>query len=174
MKHVILILGFLSISGAAFADVDKEELKKLLQAGFSDELILSYARAKGSVSKLSADDVVELKKAGFSDGLLTNLLRLAEPAPNPMPATSAAVQRLLSDPDIVYDGRYFYPRSYFSSGYSNYSSAGIGIGTTTVYPAWCVPRYEGVVRWNPYYGGQSCSTLRLGYGSYAGARACWR
>ena len=172
MKRLILMLGFLSLPCAAFAEVDKEELKKLQQAGFSDELILSYARAKGSVSPLSADDVVELKKAGFSDSLLTNLLRLSEPAPNPMPATTAAVQRLLSNPDIVYDGRYFYPRSYFSSGYSNYSAAAIGVGVTTVYPAWCVPRYEGVVRWSPY--GRNCNTLRLGYGSYAGSRACFR
>ena len=173
MKHLILMLGFLSLPGAVFADVDKEELKKLFQAGLSDDLILSYARSKGSVAKLSVDDVVELKKAGLSDGLLANLLRLSEPAPAPVPATtSAAVQRLLSDPDIVYDGRYFYPRSYFSSGYSGYSSAAIGIGATSVYAGWCVPRYDGVVRWSPY--GRSCSTLRLGYGSYRGARACFR
>ena len=157
MKRINLILGILTaLSGAAFADVDKEELKKLFQAGLSDDLILSYARSKGPVAKLSADDVVDLKKAGLSDGLLANLLRLSEPAPAPVPATpSAAVQRLLSDPDIVYDGRYFYPRSYFSSGYSGYSSAAIGVGVTAVYadPTWCAPRYG----WSSYsrYGGRS-------------------
>ena len=172
MKRIILILGFLSaFPGAVLADVDKEELMKLFQAGLSDDLILSYARSKGPVAKLSADDVVELKKAGLSDGLLAGILRLSEPAPVPA-TTSTAVQRLLSNPDIVYDGQYFYPRSYFSSGYAGYSSAAIGIGATTVYPGWCVPRYDGVVRWNPY--GRSCSTLRLGYGSYAGSRACFR
>jgi hypothetical protein len=173
MKRILFTLGILSVlSVGAFADVDKEELKKLFQAGLSDDLILSYARSKTPIAKLSADDVVELKKAGFSDGLLAGILRLSEPAAPAMPATSAAVARLLSNPDVVYDGQYFYPRSYFSSGYSGYSSAAIGIGVTTVYPAYCVPRYNGVVRWSPYP--RSCSTLRLGYGSYAGARSCWR
>lgn len=173
MKRIIFALAILSVlSAASFADVDKEELKKLFQAGISDDVILGYAKSKAPVAKLSADDVVELKKAGLSDSLLAGILRLSEPAAPVMPATSAAVARLMSNPDIVYDGQYFYPRSYFTSGYSGYSSAAIGIGVTTVYPAYCVPRYGGVVRWSPY--GRSCSTLRLGYGSYAGARSCWR
>jgi hypothetical protein len=169
MKSIILILGFLSaLSGAVFADVDKEELKKLFQAGLSEDVILNYARSKGSVAKLSADDVVELKKAGLSDGLLASLLRLPTPAPA---STSAAVQRLLSDPSIVYDGQYFYPRSYFTSGYAGYSSAAIGIGVTAVYPVSCAPRYGGYGGWSSYTRG--CSTLKVGYGG-RGSRTCYR
>ena len=156
MKHIILMLGFLSLPGAVFADVDKEELKKLFHAGLSDDLILSYARSKGPVAKLSADDVVELKKAGLSDGLLANLLRLSEPTPNPVPATtSAAVQRLLSDPDIVYDGRYFSrgPISRRATRATVPPPSGSASPPSMPIPAWCAPRYG----WSAYsrYGGRS-------------------
>src|SRR5262245_22796908 len=111
MKHVTLTAALLaSFCSAALADIGKEDLKKLVKAGMSDELILSYARSKGPVAHLSADDVVELKQSGMSDALLEKVIALAEPAKSPVDAARA---KLLSDPSVVYDGRYYYPRSYF-------------------------------------------------------------
>ena len=71
MAHIFRTLGVLLCLGAtAFADVDKEELKKLVRAGLSDDLIIGYVRQKGPLVRLSADDLLELKNAGLSDALL--------------------------------------------------------------------------------------------------------
>ena len=170
------VLAFLS--SAALADVGKEELKKLVQAGLSDELILNYVRYKAPLARISADDLLELKKAGLSDSLLTRLLPFQEPAADPAPApkpasTTAAMAKLLADPDIVYDGRAFYPRSYFSSDHAAYSSAAIGF--STVNPGWygaCAVRTGGI-RWGSTWGS---GYVRPGFGFCGprGARYCYR
>ncbi len=118
MKRLVLALAIICALGAtAFADIGKEDLKKLARAGISDDVILSYVRSKGPLGKLSADDIIELKAAGLNDGLLSTLVSLAEPAsskpavpPAPTPSTTAeATAKLLSDPSVVYDGRYYSP-----------------------------------------------------------------
>jgi hypothetical protein len=82
----------------------------------------------------------------LSDGLLAKLVALPEPnagttAPTPTPtSTAAATAKLLSDPSVVYDGRYYYPRSYFTSEYSAYCSPALGIGVAYYYPAWVSAR----------------------------------
>jgi len=152
------------LAATAAADVDKEELKKLVQAGLSDDLILGYVRHKGPLTRLSADDLLELKKAGLSDALLVGLLPHQAPERRPA-STDAATAKLLSDPDIVYDGRAFYPRSYFSSDHAAYCSP--AIGATVVNPGW----YAGVilrcrsVRCAPSF------VVRAGFGS---PRYCYR
>ena len=153
----------LLMASTAFADVGKEELKKLAQAGLSDDLILGYVRHKGPVVRLSADDLLELKKSGLSDSLLVSLLPHQAPEPKPA-STDAATAKLLSDPDIIFDGRAYYPRSYFSSDHAAYSSAAIGM--STVNPGWFAGnpfRCGGYVRWS--YGARS------GFGS---PRYCFR
>jgi hypothetical protein len=176
MGHIVRTLALLScLATAAFADVGKEELKKLVHAGLSDDLIVNYVRYKAPLTRLSADDVIELKKSGLGDELLVKLLPYQEPAaetsPTPRPAsTAAAMAKLLADPDIVYDGRAFYPRSYFSSGYSGYSSA--AIGSTVVNGCYDV-RWNGCVRWGTSWGS---SYVRTGGGfcSSGGRRVCYR
>jgi len=164
MAHIFRTLGVLvCLATIAGADVDKEELKKLVRAGLSDDLILGYVRHKGPLVRLSADDLLELKNAGLSDTLLVSLLPHQAPAPKPA-STDAATAKLLSDPDIVWDGRAFYPRSYFSSDHAAYCSP--AIGAVVVNPGW----YAGValrcsgVRWGP-------SFVRAGFG---GPRHCYR
>jgi hypothetical protein len=166
MAHIFRTLGLLLCLGAtAFADVDKEELKKLVRAGLSDDLIIGYVRQKGPLVRLSADDVVELKNAGLSDVLLVSLLPHQAPAPKPA-STDAATAKLLSDPDIVWDGRAFYPRSYFSSDHAAYCSP--AIGAVVVNPGWyatAVIRCSRTVRWGPSF------AVRTGFG---GPRYCYR
>jgi hypothetical protein len=172
MGRIILTLAILAqLAAPAAADVGKEELKKLTQAGLSDELILGYVRHKGPLARLSADDVLELKKAGLSDALLVSLLPLQEPPVNQRPSsTNAATAKLLADPDVVYDGRAFYPRSYFSSDHAAYCSP--AIGAAVVNPGWyatsalrCGASYP---RWST---GWNSSFIRTGYG---GSRYCYR
>ena len=82
MTRLLLALAMLCcLGGTAFADIGKEELKKLARAGISDDVILSYVKSKGPVTRLSADDIIDLKAAGLSDGLLTTLVSMAEPGP---------------------------------------------------------------------------------------------
>src|SRR5262245_5591053 len=81
MRRVSWTLAMLlCLAAASFADVGKEELKKLVQAGLSEDLILGYVHSKGPVARLSADDVIDLKKAGLSDSLLSKLIPLQAPA----------------------------------------------------------------------------------------------
>jgi hypothetical protein len=183
MKRLLLALGMLCALGtAAFADIGKEELKKLARAGISDDVILSYVRSQGPVARLSADDVIELKAAGLSDGLLTTLVSLAEPgaskpAESSTPdSTAAATAKLRSDPSVIYDGRYYYPRSYFTSEYGAYCSPALGISVAYYYPAWvsarCAPVTWSVGRcFSRGYG-----SVRAGYGSCGsgGLRICNR
>jgi hypothetical protein len=177
MGHIIRTLALLScLTTAASADVGKEELKKLVQAGLSDELILNYVRYKGPLVRLSAEDLIELKKSGLEDSLLVKLLPLQEPQPegasSPKPAsTAAATAKLLSDPDIIWDGRAYYPRSYFSSIAPSSSAA---IGFSTVNPGWygaCAVRTG--LRWNH---GWSAPYFRTGFGTCGsgGPRVCYR
>jgi hypothetical protein len=175
MKHFTLTAALLAFfCSVALADTGKDDLKKLLQAGLSDDLILSYARSKGPVARLSADDVVELKTSGMSDALLEKVLALAEPAKSPVDAARA---KLLSDPSVVYDGRYYYPRSYFSSDHTAYCSPAIGIGISYYYPGW-VSYTCSSVRWpvGRYYSGRDCWGAGGGYGScgYTARRVCHR
>lgn len=124
------------------------------------------------MTRLSADDVVDLKKAGLSDGLLTSLLGLAEPPPAAPAPVSKAMAKLLSDPSVVYDGRYFYPRSYFSSDHTAYSSAGIGIQVATPYVgSWPADyRFGGWSGWH-HSRGYSVRTSACGWSR---PRACYR
>ena len=169
MGHIVRTLAILALlSAAAVADVGKEELKKLAQAGLSDDLILGYVRHKGPVVRLSADDVLELKKAGLSDSLIVGLLPHQAAPPKPA-STDAATAKLLSDPDIVWDGRAFYPRSYFSSDHAAYCSP--AIGASVVNPGWfgvAALRVGGYGRWSS---GWSTSFVRTGFG---GSRYCYR
>jgi len=180
MRHLIVTVAMLcGPAAAAFADVGKEELKKLAQAGLSDELIMDFVRSKGGVAKLSADDVVELKRAGLSDPLLARLIALPEPA-KPSDSTPSRIAtskaKLLSDPSVIYDGRYYYPRSYFTSDYTAYCSPSLAFGVAYYYPGWvgsgCRP-----ITWSAgRHGGWGYPGVRAGFGACGsgGPRACHR
>ncbi len=75
MKRLSISLALLAgLPLAAAADVTKEDIKKLSQAGISDDVIIAFIRANGPVRTLSSDDVVELKAAGASDKVLGAIL----------------------------------------------------------------------------------------------------
>lgn len=96
MKRTLLTLFVVLLAaGAAFAGVTKEDLKKLVSAGVTDDVILAFVQANGPVDSLSADDLIELKKAGASDKLLQAVLAKPEkpqeqPPARPQPAAQQA------------------------------------------------------------------------------------
>jgi hypothetical protein len=190
MKTMILTLIVLAgLPMALSAEVSKEDLKKLAQARLTDDLILNYIKSCGPVAKLSADDVIELKRAGLSDRLLAAVVSNPEPALRPapgevVPTSSRAAPpstpritaaTLLSDPSIVYDGRYYYPTSYFSSSSSAYCSPALGVGIAPYYASWNCGGYAGATSCRGYER-RSCVGVRSDFGGCAsyGGRACHR
>jgi len=142
MRTLTLAVAFLvGAPLAVYADVSKEDLKKLCAAGLSDGLILSYARTHGPIAKLTADDLLELKQLGASETLLTGLLAAPEPSGTPTetvvapPATSPVYSTYPSSTypsTVVYGDAYpdtyapYY--SYYSPVYPYYCAPGVGFG----------------------------------------------
>jgi len=170
MKKMTLAVVLL-ISGplAVFADVSKEDLKKLCAAGISNDVILSYVRSNGPLVKLSAEEVVELRQAGANNGLLVALLSTPSPASTVSPVYSPPVapsvtyvpppssvvySTIPSDTSAVYDD--FYPGAYYSPSYSAYGAPSFGIGCGYYGGRYCGSRYG-----NRYCGG---------FGVYGGTR----
>lgn len=117
------LFGLLGLS--AFADVTKEELKKLASAGVSEDVILSYIRTNGPVVKLSSDDLIELKQAGLGDRALAAAAAgtaQAAPAPPPAPSQTMVVESVVTPP-VTYYSSYERPYLYspnYSFGYGAY------------------------------------------------------
>lgn len=74
MRKILLGVSALAMmASAAWADVTKEDVKALLQAGVSEGVIVSYVNDHRPVRYLSREDLLELKLAGASNGLLAFL-----------------------------------------------------------------------------------------------------
>ena len=96
------------VPACAFADVTKEEIRRLVAAGVSEDVILTYIRRHGPVCRLTADDLVDLKAAGACDRVLAALvssvavpdadLPILAPPPEPVGGAFGNV--------YVYDTRY--------------------------------------------------------------------
>lgn len=75
MKKTVLTFVLAGLVPAcAFADVSKEEIRRLLVAGVPEEVVLTYVRQHGPVARLSADDLVDLRAAGAGDRILAELV----------------------------------------------------------------------------------------------------
>ena len=118
MKSTALVIAFLAAFPlAATAGVTKDDIKKLAENGISDGVIIAYIKANGPAPKLSADDILELKKAGVSDKVLETALassKVVKPARTytPPKTTTYVVQD--------YVPTYTYPRSYYYRSYPGY------------------------------------------------------
>ncbi len=80
------------LSAASFAEVTKDDLKKLAAAQISDGVVLAYVRAHGPMPKLSAQDLIELKNAGVSEKVLEQLV-IGDQKPAPAPLPTRVVER---------------------------------------------------------------------------------
>jgi len=75
MRKLLLCASCLALLATpVLADVTKEDVKALLQAGASEGVIVRYVNDHRPVRYLSSNDLVELKLAGASDGLLAFLI----------------------------------------------------------------------------------------------------
>jgi hypothetical protein len=62
-----------------------EEVVKLLQAGFSEELIVTKIKANGKAFNLSTEELLELRKIGINDTIVKFLLDPSQPYIPPPP-----------------------------------------------------------------------------------------
>jgi len=105
-KIIGTLAAVLLLSAASFAEVTKEDMKKLAEARVSDGVVLAYVHSHGPVPKLSAQDLIELKNAGVSDKVLEQIAG-GEPKPAPAdgPVRTEVVERrvhVVSPPTVVY------------------------------------------------------------------------
>ena len=165
MKKFALGIGFAAaLVLSAAADVSKEDIKKLVAAGISDDVILTYVRANGPVDKLSPDDVIELKEAGASQVVLSAVIA-KKPAPAPVPAPQPkVVERVVERKVYVPRSTYVYDSpTYLYSGSSTYCSSHLLYDSCVTYS----PRYS----YRTYYPRYSFSSYRYSpsyYRSYYG------
>jgi hypothetical protein len=66
------LIALLLMAIPALADVTKYDVKKLLDAGISENVITEYIKTNAPV-RMTADDLASLKTAGASDKVLTVL-----------------------------------------------------------------------------------------------------
>jgi hypothetical protein len=78
------LLMFLSLL-AFTPDVTKEEVKKLVAAGVSDDAIVAYIRSHGPVGALSAEDLIDLRHANVSDRVLAAMVEASSAPPTTSP-----------------------------------------------------------------------------------------
>src|SRR5437868_58293 len=64
---------------AKSAALTVEEVVKLSQSGFSEELIITKIKKNGKAFDLSADELLDIKKAGVSDNVIRFLLDPSQP-----------------------------------------------------------------------------------------------
>jgi hypothetical protein len=154
MRKIALAFAFLAaLPLAVAAQVSKEDLKKLAAAGISDDVILSYVKANGGVTRLSAEDVIELKQAGASEKLLSSILGAPQASPSAAPAPERSTYT--TDSYQPPSSTYVYDSSpYYSTPAVSYA-IGVGAYFGGYYPYYysCYPRYYGYNYCYPHYYG---------------------
>jgi hypothetical protein len=77
-------------SSGAGPGLSIEDVVKLSQSGFSEELIITKIKKHGKAFDLSTDELFELKKAGVHDSVIKYLLDPSQPYTPPPPPAPAA------------------------------------------------------------------------------------
>lgn len=107
MTALLTILSLL----ATPQDITKEDVKRLVAAGVSDEVIVSVIRSRDPVRPLSADELIELRQAQVGETVLTALL---ESSSRYLPSVSEESTAVVE----YYPYGYYPPPSYFNTWWS--------------------------------------------------------
>lgn len=99
----VLLLG---TAASALAQIEKDDLKKLAQAGLSDDTVIGFVKSHGPVAPLSADDLADLKKAGMGEKALAFLV---SPPTQSQTAQPPSTSTTYASPNVVYS---YYDYSY--------------------------------------------------------------
>jgi hypothetical protein len=96
MTKILLTLALTGlVPVSAWADVSKEEIKRLLSAGVSEDVVLTFIQQHGPVAPLQSDDLVELRQAGAGDRVLSALLA-GQQVPDADPPLRPCTQEVVS------------------------------------------------------------------------------
>jgi len=82
-----------------------EEVVKLCQTGVSEELIVAKIKKNGKAFDLSAEELVDLRKAGVSDNVIKLLLDPSQPYIPPAPPAATSSGPIRQYPRDVYASR---------------------------------------------------------------------
>jgi len=115
MRKSLLSAALLLVTAAsALAQIDKDDLKKLAQAGLSDDTVIAFVKSHGPVVPLLPDDLAELKKAGMGEKALTFLV---SPPTKDQTAPAPSTSTTTASSNVVYS-YYEYPYSYYYPSYA--------------------------------------------------------
>lgn len=164
MKTALTAFAFLAaLPLAAAAQVTKEDIKKLVAAGVSDDVVLTYVRANGPAPRMTADDLIELKQAGAGEKTLASL---ASGGSNP--STPAPRVEVVEKPVYVPQTTYVYSTpsvsSYWCSSHYSYDGCSSYYARPVVYGSYYYPRYSYYSGYcgPSYYGRHYYSRPRVG------------
>lgn len=119
MRTLIAALLMLCSALPAMADVTKEDVRKLVNAGISDKVIVQFVQTNGPV-RMSVDDLTDLKKIGASEAVLGALVAGIK---TPRPETQTTVVVEPAPVVYYYYGPYYYYRPYYYGRYYYYRPA---------------------------------------------------
>src|SRR5579883_3071819 len=88
MTALLAALAFLTFA----PDVSKEDVKKLVAAGVSDDVVVAYIRTHGPTPALSAEDMTELRNAHVSDRVLAAMVVASKAPPSESPEPPGNVE----------------------------------------------------------------------------------
>ena len=74
-----LLIGILSsvLMGGLPADIGKNDVKRLLQAGIGEQTIVEFIRKNAPAEPLTVDDITELRNAGATDAVINAMLEVS-------------------------------------------------------------------------------------------------
>ncbi|RPH46098.1 MAG: hypothetical protein EHM91_07265 [Planctomycetota bacterium] len=117
--HALLIGLFSSVlTVGLLADIGKNDVKRLLQAGIGEQTIVEFIRKNAPADPLTVDDITELRNAGATDAVINAMLEVSR-------ASDAVTRSSYGQPDNSYSNGttvvegYAYPAPSYSS-YSYY------------------------------------------------------
>jgi hypothetical protein len=107
MTMLIVLLSMLAFT----PDITKEDVKRLVAAGVSDDVIVAYIRSHGPAAALSAEDMIDLHHAKVSERVLAAMVAAskAPPTTSPEPSDTSTTE--------TYTDSWFYPYGYFGDYY---------------------------------------------------------
>ena len=112
---------------AAFFNVTKEDVRRLLDAGVSNRTLVEYIKRNAPAAPLSVEDIAELKHHGASDEVLQAMLQASRtsdavtpshPPEDSYPSSSYSYAPSYSTYSTPYYGPYYPSSFYYSYPYS--------------------------------------------------------
>jgi hypothetical protein len=94
-------------------DLSKDDVKRLVAAGISDDVIVVYIRMHGPVlPPLTTRDIIELREANVSEKVLTAMIESSKEPP------TASGEPVEDAPPVTYSYPWYYPSGYYYDYYS--------------------------------------------------------